>query len=152
MFDPVATFCLPRRVARVCGRLLEAFDTASVEIAGLALLTGARAFSFIALVAWREPVLGGAGLLVLALAGWVCLLGEDLRRASTSWRRAMPRSISCLDDAPLVASCRVPKLARAMSNRAIVLPNAASPLAAADGHPVAKSSHVPDCKLKETTC
>ncbi|HYS63781.1 MAG TPA: hypothetical protein VEN30_08190 [Paraburkholderia sp.] len=40
-------------------------------IAGFALLAGARAFTFTALLAWREPVLGGAGLVLLALVGWL---------------------------------------------------------------------------------
>ncbi|AMV46224.1 hypothetical protein [Paraburkholderia caribensis] len=52
-------------------RVQEAIDAASGAIAGFALLAGARAFTFIALVAWREPVLGGAGLMLLALVGWL---------------------------------------------------------------------------------
>lgn len=52
-------------------RVQDAIDAASGAIAGFALLAGARAFTFIALVAWREPVLGGAGLMLLALVGWM---------------------------------------------------------------------------------
>ena len=52
-------------------RVQDAIDAASGAIAGFALLAGARAFTFIALVAWREPVLGGAGLMLLALVGWI---------------------------------------------------------------------------------
>ena len=52
-------------------RVQDAIDAASGAIAGFALLAGARAFTFIALVAWREPVLGGAGLMLLALVGWL---------------------------------------------------------------------------------
>ena len=52
-------------------RVQEAIDAASGAIAGFALFAGARAFTFIALVAWREPVLGGAGLMLLALVGWL---------------------------------------------------------------------------------
>ena len=54
-----------------CIRVQDAIDTASGVIAGFALLAGARAFTFIALAAWREPVLGGAGLMLLALVGWL---------------------------------------------------------------------------------
>jgi hypothetical protein len=52
-------------------RLLAALDTLSTAIAGFALLAGARAFTFTALLAWREPVLGGAGLVLLGLVGWL---------------------------------------------------------------------------------
>ncbi|MFM0499833.1 hypothetical protein PQQ95_05325 [Paraburkholderia caffeinilytica] len=52
-------------------RLLGAVDALSSAIAGFALLAGARAFTFTALLAWREPVLGGAGLVLLALVGWL---------------------------------------------------------------------------------
>ncbi|SEJ55562.1 hypothetical protein [Paraburkholderia diazotrophica] len=52
-------------------RVQDAIDTASGVVAGFALLAGTRAFTFIALVAWREPVLGGAGLMLLALVGWI---------------------------------------------------------------------------------
>ncbi|MEA3085534.1 MAG: hypothetical protein QOC89_3231 [Paraburkholderia sp.] len=55
------------RVARLAG----AVDALSSAIAGFALLAGARAFTFTALLAWREPVLGGAGLVLLALVGWL---------------------------------------------------------------------------------
>ena len=52
-------------------RVQDTIDAASGAIAGFALFAGARAFTFIALVAWREPVLGGAGLMLLALVGWL---------------------------------------------------------------------------------
>jgi hypothetical protein len=52
-------------------RLAGAADALSSAIAGFALLAGARAFTFTALLAWREPVLGGAGLVLLALIGWL---------------------------------------------------------------------------------
>jgi hypothetical protein len=52
-------------------RLSGAVDALSSAIAGFALLAGARAFTFTALLAWREPVLGGAGLVLLAVVGWL---------------------------------------------------------------------------------
>jgi hypothetical protein len=52
-------------------RCAGAVDALSGAIAGFALLAGARAFSFTALLAWRDPVLGGAGLVLLALIGWL---------------------------------------------------------------------------------
>ena len=52
-------------------RLSGAVDALSSAIAGFALLAGARAFMFTALLGWREPVLGGAGLVLLALVGWL---------------------------------------------------------------------------------
>jgi hypothetical protein len=52
-------------------RVLAAVEAASTAIAGFALLAGARAFTFTALLAWREPVLGGAGLVLLGLVGWL---------------------------------------------------------------------------------
>jgi len=66
MHDPDATLN-----AAACRRMQDAIDTASGAIAGFALLAGARPFAFIALIAWREPVIGGAGLVLLALAGWL---------------------------------------------------------------------------------
>ena len=52
-------------------RVAAAVDALSSAIAGFALLAGARAFMFIALLGWREPVLGGVGLVVLAVVGWL---------------------------------------------------------------------------------
>lgn len=52
-------------------RLADAVEALSSAIAGFALLAGTRAFTFTALLAWREPVLGGAGLVLLALVGWL---------------------------------------------------------------------------------
>jgi hypothetical protein len=58
-------------VGRLFALLLDALDEASSGIAGFALLAGTRAFTFIALLAWREPVLGGAGLVLLGVIGWL---------------------------------------------------------------------------------
>ncbi|CAB3757382.1 hypothetical protein [Paraburkholderia humisilvae] len=52
-------------------RALGVVDALSGAIAGFALFAGTRAFTFLALVALREPVLGGVGLVLLALVGWV---------------------------------------------------------------------------------
>jgi hypothetical protein len=91
-------------------RLTGAVDSLSSAIAGFALLGGARAFMFIALLGWREPVLGGAGLVLLALVGWLrwqCGNGaaasavQNTRRCNHSAcrRRASPspdaRNIAC---------------------------------------------------------
>ncbi|RFU49489.1 hypothetical protein [Paraburkholderia sp. DHOC27] len=74
----------PHAAARVVlmrlARLLAALDAVSTGIAGFALLAGARAFTFTALLAWREPVLGGAGLVLLGLIGWL----------RWCWRRRVP--------------------------------------------------------------
>ena len=68
MHEPrAAVFAMPLAFARVFGAL----DAASTAIAGFALLAGTRAFTFTALLAWREPVLGGAGLVLLGLVGWL---------------------------------------------------------------------------------
>ncbi|RKE38245.1 hypothetical protein B0G76_4549 [Paraburkholderia sp. BL23I1N1] len=69
MHEPVAATA-PGTV-HTFARLSEAVDALSSAIAGFALLAGARAFTFAALLAWREPVLGGAGLVLLALVGWL---------------------------------------------------------------------------------
>jgi hypothetical protein len=58
-------------VSLAFARVFSAFDAASTAIAGFALLAGTRAFTFTALLAWREPVLGGAGLVLLGLVGWL---------------------------------------------------------------------------------
>jgi hypothetical protein len=60
-----------RLLTRLIACLLDALDEASSGIAGFALLAGTRAFTFIALLAWREPVLGGVGLVLLGLIGWL---------------------------------------------------------------------------------
>ena len=52
-------------------RVFSALDAATTAIAGFALLAGTRAFTFTALLAWREPVLGGAGIVLLGLVGWL---------------------------------------------------------------------------------
>lgn len=52
-------------------RIEAAVDALTSAIAGFALLAGARAFMFTALLGWREPVAGGAGLVLLAMVGWL---------------------------------------------------------------------------------
>jgi hypothetical protein len=52
-------------------RALGVVDALSAAIAGFALFAGTRAFAFLAIVALREPVLGGTGLMLLAMVGWV---------------------------------------------------------------------------------
>src|SRR5262249_32631716 len=52
-------------------RALGVVDALSAAIAGFALFAGTRAFAFLAVVALREPVLGGTGLMLLAMVGWV---------------------------------------------------------------------------------
>ncbi|WP_036024811.1 hypothetical protein [Paraburkholderia dilworthii] len=52
-------------------RCAHAIDALCGAIVGFALLAGTRAFMFTALLGWREPVLGGAGLALLALVGWL---------------------------------------------------------------------------------
>lgn len=68
MDEPHAAACV---ALRMVARMLAALDAASTSIAGFALLAGSRAFTFTALLAWREPVLGGAGLVLLGLIGWL---------------------------------------------------------------------------------
>ena len=78
MHEPrAAVFAMPLAFARVFGAL----DAASTAIAGFALLAGTRAFTFTALLAWREPVLGGAGLVLLGLVGWLRWLNAQRRAA-----------------------------------------------------------------------
>jgi hypothetical protein len=75
-------------------RVAAAVDALSSAIAGFALLAGARAFMFIALLGWREPVLSGAGLVVLALVGWLrwqC----GVNAAQQAVRRACYNRSSC---------------------------------------------------------
>lgn len=75
---PAAGPCTPRRA-------LAAFEALSTAIAGFELPAGARAFTFTALLAWREPVLGGAGLVLPGVIGW---LRWCWRRNRTEPRRA----------------------------------------------------------------
>ncbi|WP_414696940.1 hypothetical protein [Paraburkholderia sp.] len=73
MYGPAASTTLKASFA--LARVSAAADAISSAIAGFALLAGARAFTFVALLGWREPVMGGAGLLLLALVGglrWWC--------------------------------------------------------------------------------
>ncbi|KXU82656.1 hypothetical protein CI15_34685 [Paraburkholderia monticola] len=69
MHEPAAV--TPAAIQLALLRIAAAVDALSSAIAGFALLAGARAFMFIALLGWREPVLGGAGLVVLAVVGWL---------------------------------------------------------------------------------
>ncbi|RKT22436.1 hypothetical protein B0G69_5896 [Paraburkholderia sp. RAU2J] len=69
MHEPFAP--TPVQTVIAFARVSAAVDAWSSAIAGFALLAGARAFTFIALLGWREPVLGGAGLVLLALIGWL---------------------------------------------------------------------------------
>ena len=69
MQQPIAR--TPVQTVIAFARVAAAVDALSSAIAGFALLAGARAFMFIALLGWREPVLGGAGLVLLALVGWL---------------------------------------------------------------------------------
>lgn len=76
-------------------RVLGTLDAVSTAIAGFALLAGARAFTFTALLAWREPVLGGAALVLLGLVGWLRWLGGQRRAAGlegTKSRSGSPAS------------------------------------------------------------
>jgi hypothetical protein len=76
MHEPRAAGCA---VTLAFTRMFSAFDAASTAIAGFALLAGTRAFTFTALLAWREPVLGGAGLVLLGLVGWLRWCCRDSR-------------------------------------------------------------------------
>ena len=69
MREPTAQ--TPLQTAIAFARVSAALDALTSVIAGFALLAGARAFMFIALLGWREPVLGGAGLVLLAMVGWL---------------------------------------------------------------------------------
>ena len=69
MHDPAAV-TVPDTVV-VFARWSDAIDTLCSAIAGFALLANTRAFAFTALLAWREPVLGGVGLVLLAALGWL---------------------------------------------------------------------------------
>jgi hypothetical protein len=69
MYEPNAR--TPLQTAVAIARVSAALDTLASVISGFALLAGARAFTFIALLGWREPVLGGAGLVLLAMVGWL---------------------------------------------------------------------------------
>ncbi|MFM0740852.1 hypothetical protein PQQ51_26715 [Paraburkholderia xenovorans] len=86
MYEPAAAITFTR--------LVRAADSLSGTIAGFALLAGTRAFTFTALLAWREPVMGGAGLVLLALIGWLrwrcCSNVSTQRAASCSTKAARP--------------------------------------------------------------
>jgi hypothetical protein len=91
-------------------RLSGAVNALSSAIAGFALLAGTRAFTFTALLAWREPVLGGAGLVLLALVGW-------LRWSVSAERRSPHRAARPIDDRP-PATDRAPRSCYNRSRRA----------------------------------
>nr|WKF62039.1 hypothetical protein HUO10_006571 [Paraburkholderia busanensis] len=57
-------------------------DTFCGAVAGFALLAGPRPFAFTALLAWREPVLGGMGLVLLAALGWLRWQFDTLANAA----------------------------------------------------------------------
>ncbi|MFT4065787.1 hypothetical protein [Paraburkholderia sp.] len=81
MYEPAASTTVQASFA--LARVSAAADAISSAIAGFALLAGARAFMFIALLGWREPVLGGAGLMLLALLGWLrWRCGKESRTAA----------------------------------------------------------------------
>ncbi|WP_027214429.1 hypothetical protein [Burkholderia sp. WSM2232] len=69
MPEPVSVTA--RSPVREFERFADTFNAFCGAIVGFALLAGTRAFTFTALLAWREPVLGGAGLMLLALLGWL---------------------------------------------------------------------------------
>jgi hypothetical protein len=77
MHEPrAAGFAVTLAFARVFG----AFDAASTAIAGFALLAGTRAFTFTALLAWRE------------LVGWLRWCCRN-----NSWTGGPPSGESCPD-------------------------------------------------------
>ncbi|WP_242665702.1 hypothetical protein [Paraburkholderia ginsengiterrae] len=81
-----------------CARLSGAVDGLCSAIAGFALLAGARAFMFTALLGWREPVLGGAGLVLLAMVGWLrwrCGGIAVLPAVRHSPSASIPRNAAC---------------------------------------------------------
>ncbi|WCM24143.1 hypothetical protein NDK50_25260 [Paraburkholderia bryophila] len=69
MHEPAAVTLADTVVA--FARWSDAVDALCSAIAGFALLANTRAFTFTALLAWREPVLGGVGLVLLAALGWL---------------------------------------------------------------------------------
>jgi hypothetical protein len=69
MDEPAAAKPAPLQLALM--RAAAAVDALSSSITGFALLAGGRAFMFIALLGWRDPMLGGAGLALLAVVGWL---------------------------------------------------------------------------------
>ncbi|MFL9865554.1 hypothetical protein PQR67_15370 [Paraburkholderia fungorum] len=91
-------------------RLSGAVDALSSAIAGFALLAGTRAFTFTALLAWREPVLGGVALVLLALVGW-------LRWTVSAQSRTPHRAQRLIDDEPR-ATDRAPRSCYNRSRRA----------------------------------
>jgi hypothetical protein len=71
MAEPVASTS-GASVPGICihARARRQLDALSSVIAGFALLSGTRLFAFAALVSLRSPVLGAAGLVLLAFFGW----------------------------------------------------------------------------------
>ncbi|MDR6491369.1 hypothetical protein ACTJLC_21760 [Paraburkholderia sp. 22099] len=97
MLEPAAATAVRTVVA--FARLSCAVDALCSAIAGFALLAGTRAFAFTALLAWREPVLGGVGLVLLALVGWL------------RWRCGVSRGFARMD-AKLLATIDRPNAIR----------------------------------------
>ncbi|CAB3778706.1 hypothetical protein LMG28614_00699 [Paraburkholderia ultramafica] len=89
MQQPIAP--TPVQTVVAFARLAAAADALSSAIAGFALLAGARAFMFIALLGWREPVLGGAGLVLLALVGWLRWQCGGIATVAWDWDAARDR-------------------------------------------------------------
>lgn len=99
MHEPAAA--TSAQTAMMVARLAGAVDSLACSIAGFALLAGARAFTFMALLGWREPVLGGAGLVLLALVGWLrwqCGIASALPATRKVRTTAHPdSSVACRD-------------------------------------------------------
>lgn len=106
MHEPAATTA--PQPAIVFARLVRLFESLSYAIAGFALLAGARAFMFTALLGWREPVLGGAGLVLLALVGWLRWRcgGSAIATGSRSVRQTMGRGGSASGGSAIAAGTR----------------------------------------------
>jgi hypothetical protein len=107
MLEPVpATAHSPLVALARLVRLAEAIDALSGAIAGFALLAGTRAFMFASLLGWRDPVLGGAGLMLLAVIGWLRwrFHGEAAVRVRCSLRGsrnlAEQRKVACYNRLP----------------------------------------------------
>ena len=87
-------------------RVAQAIDALCGAMAGFALLAGTRAFMFTALLGWREPVLGGAGLALLALVGWLRWRcgGAPPRVGGTlctlHWNLPETRNVACYNRLP----------------------------------------------------
>jgi hypothetical protein len=85
MHEPAAT-----PSAAKFARALGVVDALSAATASFALFAGTRAFTFLALVALREPVLGGVGLMLLAIVGWVRWFCRHVVIERTAAQRGVP--------------------------------------------------------------